>query len=197
MRWRLFTILSLFSLLIGAATAGLWFRSYFVRDRFSDLRYMPYAPLGGTDPADDDGKTLVERFFNFMTAGGKFVVQHWRSHSQKVPWIPEEHWALYSTRNDLVVPGGGNIWHLGFRVERELSPGHDLRTVVIPLWCVVLTASMLPVWWIYRWRRRIAIASIGCCKKCGDNLTGNSSGNCPECGATLNVKSAVERFANS
>ncbi len=37
-----------------------------------------------------------------------------------------------------------------------------------------------------RWRR----LSIGCCAKCGYSLTGNTSGACPECGATTVVKAA-------
>ncbi|GJM24129.1 MAG: hypothetical protein DHS20C16_05440 [Phycisphaerae bacterium] len=52
--------------------------------------------------------------------------------------------------------------------------------VHIPFWCMFAPALLVTSWLWYADRRR-----IGECVNCGYNLTGNVSGVCPECGATI------------
>jgi hypothetical protein len=76
-------------------------------------------------------------------------------------------------------------WHrfdvnddLGFHLPKVgIYPYH--AQLIIPLW----TALTL-VWGIaaLTWYRRRHILP-GHCRKCGYNLTGNTSGRCPECGS--------------
>lgn len=57
-----------------------------------------------------------------------------------------------------------------------------IRDFDLPLWIPLLPLVLLVAVLIYRDRtRRIP----GFCRKCGYNLTGNTTGRCPECGATV------------
>jgi hypothetical protein len=61
-------------------------------------------------------------------------------------------------------------------------------TVYIPCW-LLLGIAAIPtalLWW--RRRRRY---SPGHCRECGYNLTGNTSGRCPECGSPIQAPSAA------
>lgn len=59
----------------------------------------------------------------------------------------------------------------------------------LPIWFVLLATGGYPMWLLFhgpvrRWRRR----RRNLCIHCGYNLTGNTTGKCSECGATLNSK---------
>ena len=81
-------------------------------------------------------------------------------------------------------PGSGIGW-LGWSGIQFVKP--ELRwngtppapfDLVFPYWLLLLTA--IPTAWLWhRDRRRIR---PGCCLRCGYDLTGNTSGVCPECG---------------
>jgi hypothetical protein len=58
-------------------------------------------------------------------------------------------------------------------------PGENARQLCIPLWLPLLPLLALAALLIYRDRTR---RSPGHCPKCNYNLTGNTSGRCPECG---------------
>jgi hypothetical protein len=66
------------------------------------------------------------------------------------------------------------------------------KTLIVPLWFVFAVWSVLPLrwWWLWRgrWRREWRIRQ-GRCGRCGYDLTGNTSGVCPECGAKIPVLS--------
>ena len=53
----------------------------------------------------------------------------------------------------------------------------------IPLWFVAWLFSLFPMtWFVLQIRRK---SRLGLCPRCGYNLTGNSSGTCPECGTPV------------
>jgi hypothetical protein len=58
---------------------------------------------------------------------------------------------------------------------------------MVPFWFVVVLASVLPIL-----RLLVVIRGVGkssaCCMVCGYNLTGNTSGVCPECGTAISEK---------
>jgi len=56
---------------------------------------------------------------------------------------------------------------------------HTLRTSV---WVPVLTFAAAPLLALARYIRRRRLPPPGHCLSCGYNLTGNTSGRCPECG---------------
>jgi hypothetical protein len=53
--------------------------------------------------------------------------------------------------------------------------------VNIPLWAPLLLAGMPTFWFWLRGRCK----KPGHCQRCGYDLTGNTSGVCPECGAQI------------
>ena len=54
------------------------------------------------------------------------------------------------------------------------------RVIGLRLWLPAVAAALPPAFWLaHRLRRR---PPPGLCRRCGYNLTGNVSGNCPECG---------------
>jgi len=65
------------------------------------------------------------------------------------------------------------------------SAGWPFETWVVgfPLWTVVLASLLLPAMWV----RSFAWRANGKCCECGYDLTGNTSGVCPECGAAANA----------
>ena len=63
-----------------------------------------------------------------------------------------------------------------WRIEGSNLPGR--RWAVVPLWIpfVLVVGATAFLWW--RDRRIL----VGLCTSCGYNLTGNTTGRCPECG---------------
>ncbi|HEY8747029.1 MAG TPA: hypothetical protein VIM11_03575 [Tepidisphaeraceae bacterium] len=58
-----------------------------------------------------------------------------------------------------------------------------------PYWAVLLLTSILPVAWVVSRVRRKRISFCPTCPNCTYNLTGNTSGVCPECGAPISPSS--------
>jgi len=59
----------------------------------------------------------------------------------------------------------------------------------IPDWYLLAASLPLPAIWIYRLRRRRLRRGQPLCLSCGYNLTGNTSGICPECGTPARQQS--------
>ena len=57
-----------------------------------------------------------------------------------------------------------------------------------PYWIPTLLTSILPVTWVVSLVRR---KRIGRCPTCSYDLTGNTSGVCPECGTKINPKAGA------
>ena len=64
--------------------------------------------------------------------------------------------------------------------------GGEKDHVSIPLW-MPLSASALASWLSFLVAERLR-RKIGCCKNCGYNLTGNTTGVCPECGTAAPIE---------
>jgi len=120
-------------------------------------------------------------------------------------WIVSLHWGLalagqeiavgvglgafeYASRSHLEAQAGRNglNWTTGLEIER-IRPGLGVSVYTrismaeaeIPLWMpfLLLAAPTAYLFWLDR--RRIP---PHCCQRCGYDLTGNTSGVCPECG---------------
>ncbi len=84
----------------------------------------------------------------------------------------------------LGIPPGGNArglrrWDWSFELERIGLPSAVGFELWVPLWAPWLAASFAAAWLWALDRRR----PPGTCAKCGYDLTGNTTGACPECGA--------------
>ena len=61
------------------------------------------------------------------------------------------------------------------------------HSLTFPTWLVVVAFSALPAYSAIR-RRQISKRDDESCENCGYNLTGNTSGVCPECGTRVPQK---------
>jgi hypothetical protein len=59
-------------------------------------------------------------------------------------------------------------------------------SLTLSYWLLTFVFAALPSVWIVRLGRRLRrLRAAGCCGTCGYNLTGNTSGTCPECGTAV------------
>jgi len=86
--------------------------------------------------------------------------------------------------------GSVHTWH-GFELQSRISPEFNRPTkirdasVTFPDWCPLAVLGLFPVMWLARGVHRLRSRRRrrrGHCAACGYNLTGNTSGVCPECG---------------
>lgn len=192
-------LLSGLSLLLLLATAGVWVRSYWVRDRLywfdwpQDLSFL-------------DHKLII------CSRGG---IQFWveRMRNVDVYWYPAHRRQFLLERDHATgYPDFGDDWDknispqspryaaLGFEwIPQAVPPGWfrdrsvnprqtDLEfyitSLTLPLYFPTLLFAILPAHYLLRVRRRRRIArriAQGCCSACGYDLRA-SSGRCPECG---------------
>ena len=82
---------------------------------------------------------------------------------------------------------GSFTWLPG--VERRALAVGVIVVYHLPLWMPLLLIAVPTTILFWRDRRRIP---PGCCRVCGYDLTGNTSGVCPECGAGINRSPASE-----
>jgi hypothetical protein len=78
---------------------------------------------------------------------------------------------------------------IGFDCHRErmVMSGGTLCTsvfVLIPYWSIALALGICPLWMIVRFARK---PRYNHCSTCSYNLTGNTSGICPECGTAVEI----------
>jgi hypothetical protein len=59
--------------------------------------------------------------------------------------------------------------------------------IAAPAWSFILLTAILPVCWAISARRRFRQRREGRCRKCLYDLTGNTTGVCPECGAPTGI----------
>jgi hypothetical protein len=69
-----------------------------------------------------------------------------------------------------------------------VGPHREVQ-VALPLWALAVVLGLIPVVSLLRWRVRSRVQQWrtirGRCLSCGYNLTGNTTGICPECGTTI------------
>ena len=61
--------------------------------------------------------------------------------------------------------------------------------VSIPHWFLTLIFAIFPGVWFIKWRRRRKLGP-NACPSCGYDLTGNQTGECPECGESIATEAA-------
>lgn len=106
-----------------------------------------------------------------------------------VTWVEGQSWfatgtstVAYSNRspNWSLFPSTTNALWSNWKIWPALEKNGKFHTGTIPLWILFVLIAVPSA--IALWRtRRLAVA--GHCTRCGYNLTGNTTGRCPECGA--------------
>lgn len=179
MRRRIFNAIAALSLLLCLASIIVW-----------SCSFMAFAPLGQywTTSWDGNGSGYTGR--GWIAANG----------------------SVHLLRNDLIMrpapTSGGDHHHhsgidpapgiqpvqtrLGFtyahRVTVWREPGSNRQVTLtfqqlsFPVWLHAILFAMPPLGWFVAARRRRLRRKQGGCPACGYNLTGNTSGVCPECG---------------
>jgi len=161
---RLFILTAAASLLMWAATVALWVRSEFAAD--SLWRFVFNASNGVTGNVvlhHDGGRLAVIVRAENQPAYSANADHRW-------------HWDSRRSSDDYAVVR----W---FRYERRRIASHIRYEVAVRYWHLVTIFAVMPAFCLIQWVRRPA--RPGACRACGYDLTGNTSGVCPECGTAV------------
>lgn len=192
LRARLFNLATVISLLLCAAIALLWLRSYWVSDDWSRDAY-------GLDSGRVFHKALLIR-----SGGGGLAVAR-KVYTNSAPSVVSRYvpapagWldVTWSSNPSVNYPAGGPLlptmsWSsrsgFGLFVDRQRSSGYFGESgfaLVVPDWSLLAAASTLPFVWLIR--RGLAIrqkAMEGRCRRCGYDLRATPD-RCPECGTQV------------
>lgn len=164
LRRYIFNTLTVVSLLLLLATAGLWV------DSDSMIRSLTYVL--------ESQKTSVGVGSQYNGLFLRLDEWSYQSYSSK-GW--DASCSAIQTR------GIGMMTHLGnFDYVWRKGMYHPVGNIewsylFVPHWFLGLIFATLPTIWLIKWRRRRNLPDIPC-GNCGYDLTGNESGVCPECG---------------
>ena len=164
-RRRLFNFAATMSLLLCVATGILWVISHITGIYISRIRMDP----GG----------MYETYYAASATGGGFELERFfepPDHT-RVGWDTQ---LFNNTDYPMIRPHWGRTWYIDF------DEG-GFRLAVFPCWSVVVLWLLLPIWWLVRVRAKPTVKDNKC-PACGYNLTGNTSGVCPECGTAVPSK---------
>jgi hypothetical protein len=173
----LWTTFAAVSLLLCAAAAGVWVRSYFVGD-------LVHPPIDDTWwwAASARGRFGIIRFDGDLALLQLEPQERWR-HITRPPYRNPFHTAqVGATQWDWSVPG----------VAYASRPIDTVRGQLLVVHLAYPTAlfALAPLAWsagFVRRRRRKRRARVGLCASCGYDLRA-SAGRCPECGAAPELK---------
>ncbi len=137
-----------------------------------------FVALECTEPTESGGYV---RFFGFI--GGALMVVHpvdpiTSPHDHQWRFICRE-WMDGRIQTPTPVSWNWRWW----------SWGGKPFTIKIPLWLPFLLIA-LPTGYLF-WSDHRKRTRLGLCAMCGYDLTGNTSGTCPECGATTPARAAT------
>lgn len=176
---RLFTLAAALSMLLCLTTLSLWVPSY---RRGEMLLFSRRA---------SNGEAIT---CGLGSQSGAMVLIVARVSGVGTP-EPFSRWELFETNQSAVVPR--NVWErIGFaRLHQDVPVGpgasFSVRAIGVPHWLVAGSFAALPLGWLRRAlkrRRARHRRAAGQCLECGYNLTGNTSGTCPECGAVVPLR---------
>ncbi|MBN2562525.1 MAG: hypothetical protein JXQ75_16495 [Phycisphaerae bacterium] len=134
--------------------------------------------------------THAQGFQVFVFGGGGFFY-YVREGPREFEWIAKELDCWRSARDPVIVRPR-HRQQFGLWLPTTESRSFDLSGLsqktysaydfIMPFWPLFAITAIPTAFLIWRQRRQIP---LGCCQKCGYNLTGNTSGICPECGTHI------------
>ena len=184
------------SLLLGIAAVVLWVRSYWVGDTISYFRAIPATRQGsffqvilsrGVFKLTHDREVPDSQIgFDLLTADQKQLGLDGLAHRSAPPvkltlaksgfssGFHHVERTAFIGREWLTINGSSRS-----RAVEEGNESWDSSSVTFPAWAITAPLFLLGLPTVRRLRRR---PLPGCCHACGYDLTGNTSGVCPECG---------------
>jgi hypothetical protein len=188
-RRKLFNFAAFVSLALCVGTASLWARSYWIWDRLSH-DVMHDGQCGHVLTWDSSRGEIAITVLRFDRPW-RFARIHRLMHRSGQPWRQPSPTAAGFARD----AGQATMW-IGIGGVRSddggsgsgiLTPIHYGR-FLLPMYAVFLCFATLPLYWLASFRR----IGQGCCESCGYDLTGNTSGVCPECATLVADKAGAE-----
>lgn len=172
---RLFTLVYALSLLLGLLTLSLWIPSYRRGESLGFSRRVGHGAVITYGLGSQSGSVV-------LVAARVTGVD---------PSVQVNRWDVFETDQSAAVPR--HWWErFGFaHVDQEATIAgmtSSVKAVGLPHWLVAGIFAVLPVQWLrrslkHRRARRRQAASQ--CVGCGYDLTGDTSGKCPECGTPV------------
>jgi hypothetical protein len=179
----LFNLAAGLSLLLCVTTVVLWVRSYWVWDSFNW-----------------DGKTQSVDRLSLSVGSGKVYLVRSRMPAPTSPSLNGQY-SVSASSVSFSEPLGFSERAPFTPIGKVVSPTHSfaglgssdrtmmgvhMQDIRVPLWMPIVLCLIVPT--LGRIVRR---PKNGFCKQCRYDLTGNTSGTCPECGTPVPEKSEV------
>jgi hypothetical protein len=190
LRRIIFNSLTVLSLVLCIAMAGLWVRSYWIEDRCYGRRNTYWIGL-----ATYRGELGCELGIVITDGPADLYTPAWAGGIRHVPIdrVPESDAINIAEINDRLarLPHYHDL--LGFRWHPRLAGDWERgRGVGLPLWFTVILTAAMPVHELEARRRRHGNA-MGSCTSCGYDLRATPD-RCPECGT---IPRKQQRVADS
>jgi hypothetical protein len=199
MKRRLSILTKIATLLLCVATAGLWGRSYFVKDEVYFLRgpahdkdYAIFRASLGSMPGRVELKMANKSSGGVVVCaddGGQRMV--YTSAKRILPTPAPTPTTSTPTANAALQPrmpiNPARIDHARYTFE-WLDNGR-YSTLRVPHWSILALAVLPVIWWLGKALLRRRRRRVGLCKTCGYDLRATPE-RCPECG-TVAVQSAA------
>jgi hypothetical protein len=203
MKRRLFSLASLLSLLLCVATVVLWVRSYWTSYQFRFRSLSHTEKFQFRRGLVSQGRiVLIWTNTDIREGHAMAFVSRARQEdpSFRLGWRFESGENVAYSRPKALIH---LLWTWSWNSGTLPTPRDDPDSLRIrvgntffPIWplTVIFAAGPL-IKFVWNWRRHHGNA--GHCHACGYNLTGNTSGVCPECGTTAESKSVPSRIPDN
>ena len=179
MRRRLFNFAAVVSLGLFLATVVLWLirrPAYFTIDFSGDSQLHDSCDSG---LVIEVSTILASPRPSFSVPDNNpSALYAWIASMQKRPSIAGFEFG----RQYAFISGGGHMQLYATAMLRDDG-------IKIPAWFIVLLTAVLPLWWVRGVRSKPGGPG---CLACGYDLTGNTSGVCPECGTPVAENAGVK-----
>lgn len=208
-RW-LFRIVFLFSCGLMAVILAMWIRSYQVRDR---LQIDMDGPSGAALAPPEVVSALIPKTATTTSQGLWYLHHRLEAESFEGSFCIRNFYLIDDRRIEPPSrirngPPPRIQWHTSARPSPMLLhvqrlgfgwgwPGRLSTAVMLPYWLFLIPAAVVPGIQFRRWYRARTRPRTGCCLACGYDLTGNTSGVCPECGTAISALCNLSDGASS
>jgi len=170
---------SFLSTILLAICLALWVRGYFAADSLhASYHAHPYMEVMG--------RTTHYRIAETTATNGRGCIEvntesDFSSH-RPIPKFAVERGLSNASDMRLLRPSFSSLG-----LEHATDSSFRTESIRVPTWMFVAVFSLLPLWRESRRYAKRRRSRANLCVECGYNLTGNTSGICPECGMKIST----------